>query len=164
MRLATLALTYFMLVPSLPAAAQSGSLIAQNATDTIFSSLEERILREALGSPATKIGQGGKFKKSKNGNFKRSRGRGRGRGPGGGLPSGLAERNSLPPGLARQVERNGFLPPGLAKRGLPAGVNKLLPRAAPGTERVIMGNDVVLVEKATNHVLDVLRDVLTGSR
>ncbi len=47
MRLATLALTYFMLVPSLPAAAQSGSLIAQNATDTIFSSLEERILPSA---------------------------------------------------------------------------------------------------------------------
>ena len=164
MTLATLALTYFMLVPSLPAAAQSGSLIAQNATDAIFSALEERILREALGSPATKIGQGENFKKSKKGKFKRSRGRGRGRGRGGGLHPGLAKRSSLPPGLARQVERNGFLPPGLAKRGLPAGVNKSLPRAAPGTERVIIGNDVVLVEKAINRVLDVLSDVPTGSR
>jgi hypothetical protein len=35
------------------------------------------------------------------------------------LPPGLAKRDRLPPGLERQVERNGTLPPGLQKRVQP---------------------------------------------
>ena len=160
MRLATLVLALFLVVLPLPSAARSGTLVAQNAAEIIFSALEKRILREALGKPTAKGEQGGRIKRGGKPKFKKSRGRGRG----GGRPPGLAKRRSPPPGLARQVERNGTRPPGLARRGLPEGVAKLLPRAAPGTERVIIGNDVVLVEQATNRVLDVLRDVLTRSR
>jgi hypothetical protein len=162
MRLATLALALFMVVLPLPSAAQSGTLMAQNGAEIIFSALEKRILRDVLGSPTAKGEQERKFKPGGKRKFKKSKGRGRGRG--GGRPPGLAKRQSLPPGLARQVERNGTLPPGLARRRLPEGVAKLLPRAAPGTERVIIGNDVVLVEQATNRVLDVLRDVLIRSK
>ncbi len=36
-----------------------------------------------------------------------------------GLPPGLAKRDELPPGLRRQLVRNGTLPPGLQKRCRP---------------------------------------------
>jgi hypothetical protein len=77
-----------------------------------------------------------------------------------GLPPGLAKRDTLPPGLARQLQRNGKLPPGLDKRGLPADVEGRLPALVFGTERVIIGNDVVLLDKDTQIVLDIIRDVI----
>ena len=73
---------------------------------------------------------------------------------------GLALRDALPPGLERQLERNGTLPPGLAKRALPSDLESKLPPPAPGTERVIVERDVVLVDLATGIVRDILRDVL----
>ena len=36
------------------------------------------------------------------------------------LPSGLAKKDRLPPGLEKQLVRNGTLPPGLQKRLYPA--------------------------------------------
>lgn len=77
------------------------------------------------------------------------------------MPPGLAKRKSLPPGLQKQLERNGTLPPGLAKRELPSELEANLPPPAEGTERVIAGNDVVLVEQATGIILDILKDVIT---
>jgi len=77
------------------------------------------------------------------------------------MPPGLAKRNSLPPGLQKQLDRNGTLPPGLAKRGLPSELEAQLPPPVEGTERVIAGNDVVLVEQATGIILDILKDVIT---
>lgn len=76
------------------------------------------------------------------------------------LPPGLAKKEELPPGLAKQLERNGTLPPGLAKRDLPENLEARLPETEPGYERVIVGNDVVLIEKATNVVKDIIKDVL----
>ncbi len=64
----------------------------------------------------------------------------------------------MPPGLAKRDS----LPPGLAKRDLPPGLQKKLGNAPPGTERVIAGDDVVLIEKATGKILDVIVDVLKG--
>ena len=89
-----------------------------------------------------------------------SKGKGRGKGNKG-LPPGLAKRKSLPPGLQKQLERNGKLPPGLQTRQLPDELWAKLPPAQPGTERVIADNDVVLLDKATGVVLDILRDVVT---
>lgn len=79
-----------------------------------------------------------------------------------GLPPGLAKKEKLPPGLAKQLERNGTLPPGLAKRDLPAGLESELPNPGDGLERTIVNNAVVLVEKATGRIVDILKDVVTG--
>lgn len=76
-----------------------------------------------------------------------------------GLPPGLAKRQSLPPGLAKQLERNGRLPPGLEKRNLPEGLAKLLPPPRHGQQRVVVDNDVLLIETATGLILDILKDV-----
>ncbi len=75
------------------------------------------------------------------------------------MPPGLAKRDSLPPGLQKQLERNGTLPPGLAKRDLPPDLAQRLPERGDGTERAIVDADVVLIETATGVVLDILRGV-----
>ncbi len=63
----------------------------------------------------------------------------------------------LPPGLAKQLARNGRLPPGLEGRDLPPGLAKRLGHAGVGRSRKIVGNDVLLIETATGLILDILR-------
>jgi hypothetical protein len=79
-----------------------------------------------------------------------------GKGKSGQTPPGLARRNQLPAGLAKRKT----LPPGLAKRNLPSNLESQLPPAPVGVERVLVGDDVVLIQKGTNLLLDVLENVL----
>src|SRR5215469_4458222 len=53
--------------------------------------------------------------------------------PGQGLPPGLAKREALPPGLEKQLVRNGTLPPGLQKRiqPCPPELVRVLPPPPP---------------------------------
>lgn len=109
--------------------------------------------------------KGKKHKKDKSAKRGKGRGKGkkhkkakRGKGKNKSMPPGLAKRKSLPPGLARQLEKNGTLPPGLAKRDLPSDLESKLPPAPEGTERKVIENDVVLIDKAKGTVLDILRD------
>lgn len=88
-----------------------------------------------------------------------------GGGGGGGDHAGKGKGNKnkgvgsqgLPPGLAR---KGGSLPPGIAKRQLPGNLVAQLPPAPSGYERVIVDNDVLLIEVATQIVHDVLTDVI----
>lgn len=108
-------------------------------TTGLFSELERQLTRDFFRR------QGGNFRgKSKQ------------------LPPGLAKRHTLPPGLAMQIRRNRTLPPGLAKRNLPPGLAARLPALPPGQQRLIVGNDVVLVERNTGLILDVLRGILAS--
>lgn len=72
----------------------------------------------------------------------------------------MKAQGKLPPGLEKQLRRNGHLPPGLEGRSLPPGLAKRLPPPAHGTERRIIGDDVVLVDTATQVILDVIRNVM----
>ena len=74
----------------------------------------------------------------------------------GNLPPGLAKRETLPPGLAKQLARNGHLPPGLEKRGLPNDLLAELPQLQPQYRYVIIDNKVMLIQAASNLILDVL--------
>jgi hypothetical protein len=80
-----------------------------------------------------------------------------------GLPPGLAKRKRLPPGLERQLQKNGSLPPGLQKRvhSLPLDLERLLPDLPKGIGRVIIGVDIVLLDKTSNTILDIVRKVLS---
>jgi outer membrane lipoprotein SlyB len=71
------------------------------------------------------------------------------------LPPGLAKRESLPPGLQRQLDRNGTLPPGLQKKvqPLPEVCDSPLPRLPSGYRRVVYGSRVMLVDPG-NKILD----------
>lgn len=110
------------------------------------------------GSAHQARGRGKNKQKGKN------KGRGKGKGRNMGLPPGLAKRDKLPPGLQKQLERNGKLPPGLQKKAFPEDLKAKLPPPQPGTERAIVGNDAVLIDTATNVVLDVLRGVLNKGK
>jgi len=79
---------------------------------------------------------------------------------GGGLPPGLAKRDTLPPGLQRQLDEKGRLPPGLEKRALPTELADRLPPRRDGTEIVIVDRDVLLVQAATGLVLDAIAGIV----
>ena len=51
------------------------------------------------------------------------------------------------------------LPPGIAKKTLPSGLFARLP-ARPGQEWRVVGPDLLIVEIATNVIVDVLKDAL----
>ena len=76
-----------------------------------------------------------------------------------GLPPGLAKRQHLPPGLQKHIDRTGRLPPGLEKRRLPGDLRALLPYRK-GKDYRVVGNDIVLIETATELILDVMQGVL----
>src|SRR5436853_378513 len=64
-----------------------------------------------------------------------------------GLPPGLAKKEALPPGLEKQLRRNGTLPPGLEKKiqPLPPSLEARLPRVPDGVRRVILSGTVILL-------------------
>jgi hypothetical protein len=81
-----------------------------------------------------------------------------------GLPPGLAKRGGqLPPGLQKHLQRNGTLPPGLQKRlqPLPTTLEIQLPSLPDIWRRVILGPHVLLIDRRTNQILDVLENVLS---
>ncbi|MDH5749741.1 MAG: RcnB family protein [Rhodospirillales bacterium] len=140
-----------LFVLALFAVAATGQPVsAQSTQDIIFKEMEKRLIRETLGRDAEKRIYGSQAehgKKAKNG---RGKGKHKNKGRNGGLP----------PGLQKQLARNGTLPPGLAKKELPPGLSRELGPPPPGTQRYIVNNDVVLIQEATNLILDVITDVL----
>ena len=78
------------------------------------------------------------------------------------LPPGLAKRGgNLPPGLEKQLERNGTLPPGLQKRvqPCPAELERQLPPLPAEYRRGVIGAHIVIFNRNTNVIVDVLKDV-----
>jgi hypothetical protein len=160
--LAILAMALTVLLPAAhPAVAQtSGVTSADDRVGQIFSDLEKRIIREVLAETGLTDDESDESGEDDDDRRKTGKaGKGAGKGGKSGLPPGLAKRDSLPPGLQKQLDRNGRLPPGLDRRALPEDLEKRLP-ARTDTERVIVDNDVVLIEKGTDLVLDVIRDVV----
>lgn len=82
---------------------------------------------------------------------------GQGKGKGKGKKNKGVGSQGMPPGLAK---KGGALPPGIAKRQLPSNLISRLPPAPQGYERVIVDNEILLVNIATQIVHDVLTDVL----
>ena len=73
------------------------------------------------------------------------------------LPPGLAKKDRLPPGLEKQLVRNGTLPPGLQKRLYPAPVEleRRLPPPPPDCAHVLISGHIVLLNRKTNLIVDV---------
>ena len=75
------------------------------------------------------------------------------------------EVESLPPGIAKRLERGKPLPPGIAKRQLPAPLlEELPPREEEGgasLEVTIFGDRVVLLD-ASGLIVDVLEGIFGG--
>ena len=160
MRLLIAAAIALLLYGLQPAAAQkptramagttAGNIASQDIVTGIISEIERRIIgRYYQGDDYDDSGQGHDKKKGKGKNK--------------GLPPGLAKRDQLPPGLAMQLDERGALPPGLAKRDLPTDLESGLPRRI-GERFYIVDDDVVLVERATGVVLDIIGNIVRGGR
>ncbi len=79
------------------------------------------------------------------------------------LPPGLAKRGgNLPPGLQKQLDRNGTLPPGLQKRltPFPVDLERRLPRLPDIYQRGSIGGSVVIIDRRTQRIMDVIHDIL----
>lgn len=89
-------------------------------------------------------------------------GKGKGKGKGRkGLPSGLAKKAKLPPGILKQLEAGAILPPDLQNQAqpLPREVEERLKPLPPDKVRVVVGTDIVIMDKTTQKIFDVMRDV-----
>jgi hypothetical protein len=79
------------------------------------------------------------------------------------LPPGLAKRNGdLPPGLKKHLERDGTLPPGLQKRvePFPVELERRLPRLPDTYRRVTLGVDILILDRRTQRIVDIIHDIL----
>ena len=78
------------------------------------------------------------------------------------LPPGLAKRDKLPPGLARQLRERGTLPPGLQKKtqSMPVELERRLRVLPTGYRRVVIADNVVLMNEKTAVIYDIIRNVI----
>lgn len=79
------------------------------------------------------------------------------------LPPGLAKRGgNLPPGLQKHLERDGTLPPGLQKRvqPFPVELERRLPRLPEEYSRVTLGVDILILDRRTQRIMDIVHDIL----
>jgi hypothetical protein len=74
------------------------------------------------------------------------------------LPPGLAKRDRLPPGLQSQLVVSGTLPPGLQKKmqPCPRELEVMLPPPPPNYAHVVIGGNLVLVNRVNFQIADVL--------
>jgi len=75
------------------------------------------------------------------------------------LPPGLAKKDKLPPGLEKQFKRKGKLPPGLNHRLLPLELEQKLSPLPRGYIRLKVGGDVILLDKFTRVMVDIIYDI-----
>ena len=65
---------------------------------------------------------------------------------------------------ALNLQPGGVLPSGAPRRALPKDLEAKLPKPASGQQRVIVGNDVVLIESKSGRVVDVMPGAVKGGR
>jgi len=75
------------------------------------------------------------------------------------VPPGLAKKDELPPGLQKQIRKHGKLPPGLSGRLLPRELERTLHPLPGRYVRVQVEGDVIILDRETSIVVDVIHDV-----
>ena len=73
------------------------------------------------------------------------------------IPPGIAKKGTLPPGIAKQLVRNGQIPAGVEYRPLPPDLIVQLPAVPPQYRYVIADDRVMLIQAATNVIMDILQ-------
>ena len=78
------------------------------------------------------------------------------------LPPGLAKRETLPPGLEKQLRKRGTLPPGLQKKiqPLPIELERQLTPIPTGYRRVVIAGNVIVMNPTTGLIYDIVRNVI----
>ena len=78
------------------------------------------------------------------------------------LPPGLAKRETLPPGLERQLRQRGTLPPGLQSKiqPLPIALERQLSVLPTGYRRVVIAGNLIVMNPTTGLIYDIVRNVI----
>lgn len=76
-----------------------------------------------------------------------------------GLPPGLAKKGKIPPGHARKLARHGHLPHDTPYAYLPRHLEENLGHLPSGYIRVRVGQDIVLMNRKTRVIMDVIHDL-----
>ena len=100
----------------------------------------------------------GKNKKKNKNKDKSNKGRGNGLPPG--LEKQLAKNGTLPQGLQRKLEESGALPPGLQASALPPELEAHLTKLPKGQKRVVVDNDLLIIEEVTGQVLEAIPNII----
>ena len=72
--------------------------------------------------------------------------------------AGKPSSKGLPPGIAKNLARGKPLPPGIAKQHLPTELVRRLPPVRHGYERIVVDGRVLLIETATQTIVDAIFD------
>ena len=64
----------------------------------------------------------------------------------------------MPKGVSKKLKRGGDLPPGIKKTRLPAKLENKLPKRPKNEEYALVDDDILLIDKKTNIILDILED------
>jgi len=77
------------------------------------------------------------------------------------LPPDLANREQLPPSLQQLLAKDGKLPPGLENKlqPLPGVLEGILPKLPDGNRRILVGDNVILLDDATSSIVDIIAGV-----
>ena len=76
-----------------------------------------------------------------------------------GMPPGLAKKGHHHPGVQKWLHKNQALPHGLQRHDLPDELERKLSKLPKGYIRVKVGGDIVILNKETDIVIDVVRDI-----
>jgi hypothetical protein len=78
------------------------------------------------------------------------------------LPPGLAKRETLPPGLERQLQQRGTLPPDLQSKiqPFPVELERQLTALPTGYRRVVIAGNLILMNPTTGLIYDIIRNVI----
>lgn len=155
--------TMLLAVPVLPAAAETSG---QAVTGAVLDAIESKILGTRPAAKDRDRDRDGRERRARDLDDRdedRDKDKDRGRGHNGKfVPPGLAKKGGLPPGIAKKLNDDGTLPAAMARREVPPDLARTLPKTRTGQQRVVVDDDVVLIEQATGRVLDVIIGAARG--
>ncbi len=70
----------------------------------------------------------------------------------------------MPKGMTNKLKRGGALPPGIKKTRLPTKLASKLPKRPKNQEYALIDDDIVLIDKKTEIIIDLLQDAAAGKR
>ncbi|MDC1213462.1 hypothetical protein N8000_03185 [Rhodospirillales bacterium] len=142
-----------------------GQKVLDDIAKVVFEEAKRRVIKEYYDRvPGAKATNEQDEDKDKSKSAKKNKGKdkdksAKGKGRDNGLPPGLAKRDQLPLGLAKRGNR---LPSGLMKSDLPPELEASLPKLPNNVEGVVVDTDVLLVQKGTDPIFDVIEGIITG--
>jgi len=125
----------------------AGAIVIDEVARRVLYNYYQQHLQAWEAEDQDQQGEQGKSKGKGNGNKNKQKS----------LPPGLAKKGKLPPGIEKQLVRNGQLPPGLAYHQLPPDLIVQLPPVQPGYRYMILDDRVMLIRAATDIIMDILQ-------